>query len=284
MIQKRKVLGKGLGALIRGAEGTGGDYIKIPAEDIKPNRFQPRKTFEESSLKELAESIMEKGIIEPVIVRRDDTGYELIAGERRLRAAKLAGLKDIPAVIKDVSDEEAQELAIIENIQREGLNPIEQAEGFKSLMNRFGLLQEDVAKKVGKERASVANFLRLLKLPVDIRDEIAKGSVTMGHAKVMLSLEKESLQRDVCRQVITKGLSVRETESLVNKFNRIRRARRSSKTTPSPDAKYLEKEMQGIFGTKVSIKEKKGKGRIEIEFYSTEDLDRIFEIIRGIKR
>ena len=139
MIQKRKVLGKGLGALIRGAEGTGGDYIKIPAEDIKPNRFQPRKTFEESSLKELAESIMEKGIIEPVIVRRDDTGYELIAGERRLRAAKLAGLKDIPAVIKDVSDEEAQELAIIENIQREGLNPIEQAEGFKSLMNRFGL-------------------------------------------------------------------------------------------------------------------------------------------------
>lgn len=283
MLTKRKVLGKGLGALIQSVERTGGDYIKASINDIKPNRFQPRKIFDEKSLKELTDSIREKGILEPLLVRRNNSGFELIAGERRLRAAKLAELNEVPVLIMDASDEEAQELAIIENIQREGLNPIEQAEGFKGLIEKFGLSQEDVAKKVGKERATVANFLRLLKLPQDIRDEIAKGSLTMGHAKAILSIDKESLQREICRKAIQKGLSVREIESLINKYNELAKPSASKKKT-ALETKYIEKEMQGILGTKVSIKEKKGKGRIEIEFYSLDEFERLLEIIRAIKK
>ncbi len=283
MLTKRKVLGKGLGALIQSVERTGGDYIKASIDDIKPNRFQPRKIFDEKSLKELTDSIREKGILEPLLVRRNNSGFELIAGERRLRAAKLAELNEVPVLIMDASDEEAQELAIIENIQREGLNPIEQAEGFKGLIEKFGLSQEDVAKKVGKERATVANFLRLLKLPQDIRDEIAKDSITMGHAKAILSLDRESLQREICRKIIQKGLSVRETENLINKYKELAKPSVSKKQVTS-EIKYIEKEMQGILGTKVSIKEKKGKGRIEIEFYSLDEFERLLEIIRAVKK
>ncbi|MBI5892925.1 MAG: ParB/RepB/Spo0J family partition protein [Deltaproteobacteria bacterium] len=283
MLTKKRVLGKGLGALIQSVERTGGDYIKASINDIKPNMFQPRKMFDEKSLKELTDSIREKGILEPLLVRRNNSGFELIAGERRLRAAKLAELKEVPVLIMDASDEEAQELAIIENIQREGLNPIEQAEGFKSLIEKFGLSQEDVAKKVGKERASVANFLRLLKLPQDIRDEITKGSITMGHAKIILSIDKESLQREICRKVIQKGLSVRETENLINKYKGLAKPAASIKKA-ALEVKYIEKEMQGILGTKVSIKEKKGKGRIEIEFYSLDEFERLLEIIRAVKK
>lgn len=283
MIQKRKVLGKGLGALIQSVERTGGDYIKASIDDIKPNRFQPRKSFDEKSLKELTDSIREKGILEPLLVRRNNSGFELIAGERRLRAAKLAELTEVPVLIMDASDEEAQELAIIENIQREGLNPIEQAEGFKGLIEKFGLSQEDVAKKVGKERATVANFLRILKLPQDIRDEIANGTLTMGHAKAILSIDKEALQREICRKAIQKGLSVREIENLINKYKDIAKPS-VSKNKAALETKYIEKEMQGILGTKVSIKEKKGKGRIEIEFYSLDEFERLLEIIRAIKK
>lgn len=283
MLTKRKVLGKGLGALIQSVERTGGDYIKASIDDIKPNRFQPRKIFDEKSLKELTDSIREKGILEPLLVRRNNSGFELIAGERRLRAAKLADLNEVPVLIMDASDEEAQELAIIENIQREGLNPIEQAEGFKGLIEKFGLSQEDVAKKVGKERATVANFLRILKLPQDIRDEIAKGTLTMGHAKAILSIDKESLQREICRKAIQKGLSVREIENLINKYKDIAKPS-ASKNKTALETKYIEKEMQAILGTKVSIKEKKGKGRIEIEFYSIDEFERLLEMIRAVKK
>ncbi len=283
MLMKRKVLGKGLGALIQSVERTGGDYIKASIDDIKPNRFQPRKIFDEKALKELTDSIREKGILEPLLVRRNNSGFELIAGERRLRAAKLAELNEVPVLIMNASDEEAQELAIIENIQREGLNPIEQAEGFKGLIEKFGLSQEDVAKKVGKERATVANFLRLLKLPQDIRDEIAKGTLTMGHAKAILSIDKESLQREICRKAIQKGLSVREIENLIDKYKEISKPDALKKET-ALEVKYIEKEMQGILGTKVSIKEKKGKGRIEIEFYSLDEFEGLMEMMRSIKK
>ena len=281
-MQKRKVLGKGLGALIKIQEIPGGDYIKVPIDDIRANRFQPRKTFDEGTLKELADSIKEKGILEPLLVRSSSSGYELIAGERRLRAAKMSELKEVPVLVMNVSDEEVQELAIIENIQREGLNPIDQAEGFRSLIERFSLSQEEVAKKVGKERATIANLLRLLKLPLDIRAEMEKGTITMGHAKVILSIEKESLQREICRKIIQKGLSVRETENLVNKFKVLSGADKSRGTSIST-YKYIEKEMQNIFATRVSIKENNGKGRIEIEFYCLEEFERLIEIIRSIK-
>lgn len=281
-MQKRKVLGKGLGALIEVQEKASGSYIMLPINEISANRFQPRKVFEESTLKELSNSIKEKGILEPLLVRKSKHGYELIAGERRLRAAKLAELKEVPVLLRDVSDEDAQELAIIENIQREGLNPIEQAEGFRSLVERFSLSQEEVAKKVGKERATVANLLRLLKLPLDIRSEIEKGSITMGHAKVILSLEHESLQRVICRRILHKGLSVRETENLASKLKLSVSPRKS--TSPSVSAmKYIEKELQNIFTTKVSIKENNGKGQIEIGFHNLEEFERLIDMIRNIK-
>ncbi|MBI5682145.1 MAG: ParB/RepB/Spo0J family partition protein [Deltaproteobacteria bacterium] len=281
-MRKKKVLGKGLGALIKIQEISGGDYIKVPINEIRANRFQPRKTFDEVTLKELADSIKEKGILEPLLVRRNNPGYELIAGERRLRAAKMSLLKDVPVLVMNVSDEEVQELAIIENIQREGLNAIEQAEGFRSLIEKFGLSQEEIAKKVGKERATVANFLRLLKLPLDIRSEIEKGSITIGHAKIILSVEKESLQREICRKILKKGLSVRGTESLVNKFKVLTGAHKSPIASIST-VKYIEKEMQDIFLTRVSIKEHNGKGRIEIEFHCLEEFERLVEMTRSVK-
>lgn len=278
-VTKRKALGKGLGALIQGFEGREGNHIHLPIEDIGPSRFQPRKRFSEEKIRELADSIKENGIIEPLLVRRRGSDYELIVGERRLRAARLAGLKEIPVLVMDVSDEGAQELALVENIQREELNPLEEAEAFKSLMDGFGLSQEEVARKVGKDRATVANFLRILKLPSDIKEELVKGSITMGHAKAILSLERDALQREVARRVVKKGLSVRETERLIERYKKGKKVARDRPSRVGP----LESELRGIFGTKVSIKERNGKGRIEIEFYSMEELDRLLEMVRSIK-
>lgn len=278
-VTKRKALGKGLAALIQGFEGREGNYIHLPIEDIGPSRFQPRKRFGEEKIRELADSIKENGIIEPLLVRRRGPGYELIAGERRLRAARLAGLKEIPVLVMDVSDEGAQELALVENIQREELNPLEEAEAFKSLADGFGLSQEEIARKVGKDRATVANFLRILKLPSDIKEELVKGSITMGHAKAILSLERDALQREVARRVVKRGLSVRETERLIERYKKGKKVARDRPSGVGP----LEGELRGIFGTKVSIKERNGKGRIEIEFYSMEELDRLLEMVRSIK-
>jgi len=278
-VTKRKALGKGLGALIQGIERGEGNYIHLPIEDIGPSRFQPRRRFDDEKIRELADSIKENGIIEPLLVRRRGGDYELIAGERRLRAARLAGLKDVPVLVMDLSDEGAQEVALVENIQREELNPLEEAEAFKALMDGFGLSQEEIARKVGKDRATVANFLRVLKLPPDIKEELVKGSITMGHAKAILSLEGNALQREVAKRVVKKGLSVRETERLIERYKKDKKTTRGKASRVGP----LEDELRRIFGTKVSIKEKNGKGRIEIEFYSLEELDRLLEVMRVLK-
>lgn len=279
MLVKRKALGRGLGALIQNIEKTGDNYLNCPVNEIIPSRVQPRKDFNEEQLKELADSIREKGIIEPLIVRRSQNGYELIAGERRLRAARLAGLKEVPVIVRDATEEESLELAIIENIQRADLNPIEEALAYKSLMERFSLSQDDTAKKVGKERATVANYLRLLKLAPEAKDALQKGAISMGHAKVLLSLDTHAAQRELCRKIIQKGLSVRETEEALKKGG----SKDKIHHKKAVHHKSVEDELRAIFGTKVLVKENKGKGRFEIEFYSYEELERILEMFRNVK-
>lgn len=283
MLNKKKVLGRGLGALIGDAampveaQRVREKFFICPIMDISPNKAQPRKSFDEASLKELSDSIREKGVIEPLIVRRGVEGYELVAGERRWRASRMAGLNEVPAVIIDATDEESLELAIIENIQREDLNAIEEAEAYRSLMG-FGLSQEDVAKKVGKERATVANYLRLLKLPPEVKEELVKGSITMGHARALLSIEGHAAQTELCRTIITKGLSVREAEALANRDGKGAEKALNKSREHSP----IEDELRDIFGTKVSFKEKKGRGSVEISFYSADERERIIDLLRSI--
>lgn len=287
MINKKKVLGRGLGALIGeaspverpAAAAVANEKFRLcPASDISPNKSQPRKHFDETALKELADSITEKGIIEPLIVRRALEGYELIAGERRWRAARMAGLAELPVVVVEAGDEESLELAIIENIQREGLNPVEEAESYRSLMG-FGLSQEEVAKKVGKDRATVANYIRLLRLPHEVREEIVKGNITMGHARALLSLESHAAQAELCREIITRGLSVRDAEALASK-PKTEKAARPGKGGSSANTE-LEGELRGIFGTRVALKDRKGKGKIEISYFSADERERILDLLRS---
>ncbi len=288
MMNKKKVLGRGLGALIgeASAERTvpaasvavNEKFFLCATDDISPNKSQPRKHFEEKALSELCESIKEKGIIEPLVVRRALDGYELIAGERRWRASRMAGLAKVPVVVVEANEEESLELAIIENIQREGLNPIEEADSYRALMG-FGLTQDDVAKKVGKERATVANYLRLLKLPHEVREEIVKGNISMGHARAILAIEGHAAQAELCRQIITKGLSVREAEALASGTGKSKSKQpRAGETMKSP----IEDELRGIFGTKVALKDRKGKGRVEISYFSVEERERILEMLRSV--
>src|SRR3989338_5514296 len=283
MLAKRKALGKGLSALIQTPEKIGDNYLQCSINEITPSIVQPRKDFNEQHLQELADSIKEKGVIEPLLVRRSGNGYELIAGERRWRAAKLAGLKEVHVVVRDATDEESLELAIIENIQRADLNAMEEAEAYKNLIDRFGLSQDETAKRVGKERATVANYLRLLKLPPEVKEELKNGAISMGHAKVLLSLDGHATQREICRRIIQKELSVRETEEIAKYYTKGDKKSSSSSQKKNAHIKSLEDELRNIFGTRVLVKDKKGKGRVEVEFYSYEELERILEMLRNIK-
>lgn len=286
MPNKKRVLGRGLNALLgqsAGPEAAPGPekYKDCPIADISPNALQPRRTFSEAALRELASSIKEKGIIEPVVVRRSRAsgGFELIAGERRWRAAKIAGLSEVPAVIVEATDEESLEFAIIENIQRENLNAIEEAEAYRSLVG-FGLTQEEVARKVGKDRATVANYLRLLNLPVEVREELVKGAITMGHARAVLSLEGRAAQIELCRVIVHKNLNVREAEKLASAGGV--KTRKKKGAAANPLQAPLEEELRRIFGTKIKIIEKRGKGRVEILYYSTAERERVIELLRSI--
>ncbi|MCK4739377.1 MAG: ParB/RepB/Spo0J family partition protein [Deltaproteobacteria bacterium] len=293
-LPKRKVLGRGLGALIGGAgtkrkateQGTGqGEerFLLAPIEKVQPSANQPRKNFDKSALKELSDSITESGIIEPLVVRKVGSGFELIAGERRWRASRMAGLKEVPVVIMDVDDRKALELAIVENIQREDLNAIEEAEAYQNLIG-FGLTQGEVAVKVGKDRATVANYLRLLKLADDIKGEIIKGTLSMGHARALLAVESHALQRELCRKVIQGGLSVRETERLVKaSLNGEEKTKTSQPAKAKTHLNTIESDLRGVFGTKVSVLDKGGKGRVVIEFYSAEERERLIEQLRTVK-
>ncbi len=270
---KKAALGKGLKALI---PDTGPGHEEIDIGLIEPNPEQPRKVFREEALEELAASIREKGILQPVILRKADSGrYFLIAGERRWRAARMAGLKRIPAIVKETSSQEALEIALIENIQRDDLNPLETAEAFNRLIEEYQYTQEDLAKRVGKDRATVANFLRILKLPPEVKGLLSEGRLSMGHAKALLSIPTKSGQIEAARVVIKKGLSVRETEALCKRLLEGKRKQRPGQKDPNILA--LEDKLKQSLGTKVQIRHKGKKGRIEIEYYSLDELDRLLE-------
>jgi len=279
----KPALGKGLGALIppRHAEyAVAHGATELELSRITPNENQPRKSFKDEPLKGLAASIKANGVIQPVIVRRKEGGgYELIAGERRYRAAMMAGLTKIPAVVKDAAPAETLELALIENIQREDLNPVETAEAYDRLIRDHGLTQEGMAEKVGKDRSTIANFLRLLDLPSDIKRDIAEGSLSMGHAKAVLSLDSAQKRMALRREIISRGLSVREAESLARRLKAPGRIT-APKERPAQYA-ALEDEMKRFLGTKTKIVPKGKGGRIEIEYYSKDELDRLLEILRG---
>jgi ParB family chromosome partitioning protein len=277
----KAALGRGLDSLIPGSKGR--EVIEIDIARLVPNAGQPRKTFKDESLKELSESIQERGVIQPIIVSRQKEGvFLIIAGERRFRAAKLAGLKKVPALVREATDEDVLEIALIENIQREDLNPVETAQAFERLMKQFSLTQEQLSKKVGKERATVANYLRLLGLPDDVKRLVAEGALSMGHARAFLALDDAKTIREAAKHVVKEGLSVRETEQLVRgEVKAIERKKKKEAQKPDPNIKSLEDRLIRNLGTKVYIKEKvrNKSGRIEIEYYSLDELQRLLDIL-----
>lgn len=282
--KKKIALGKGLGALIPGIDSDEKEserHIICDIGLIIPNQYQPRIHFSENELKELAESIKEKGVIQPLLVRKSSGGFELIAGERRLRAARIAGLVQVPVIIKNVSDSEMLEISIIENIQRENLNPIEEADAYHRLMTEFNLTQEEASKRVGKSRPAVANILRLRQLPQQIKGSIIDGKISMGHARALLGAETSAQQNSAWRNVVSKRLSVRETENLIKRLKTDKSEKKNNRK--SSDEIYLsslEDELSSHFGTKVAIKRHGKRGKIEIEFYSNEDLDNLISRLR----
>ena len=284
-IKKRKkiALGKGLGALIPDISAAGdmeGDYFYCQISRIRSNRYQPRKKFKEEELAALSASIKEQGIIQPLLIRKLEDGYELVAGERRLRAAKLAGYQEVPCVIKELTEKQLLEMSLVENIQRENLNPMEEADAYHRMITEFELTQEEAAMRVGKSRPAVANFLRLRQLPEQIKASIIDGSLSMGHARALLGIANTAQQSAIWRAVVSKGLSVRETETLVNRLKK--EPGKAGKPKAGSDEIYfknISEELSRNFGTKVQIQRRGRKGKVSIEFYSNEDLDRLLHLL-----
>ena len=314
MAVKKKGLGRGIDSLIPSGTNTKGKgtnntssekkepelvkeivkevvkEVKVPAEtvlkisDIEPNRDQPRKNFDKDALEELADSIKQFGIIQPIVVQKKDDYYEIIAGERRWRAAKIAKLKEVPVVIKEYSPREVMEIALIENIQRRDLNPIEEALAYKSLIDEYDLKQEELATRVSKSRAAIANSMRLLKLCEEVQNMLISDELSMGHARALLSLEHEELQAEAAKTVVDRGLSVRETEKLVKSILNPKQVKLPIPTNEDAIYNKIAEHLKEIMGTKVSINYKKGgKGKIEIEYYSQDELERILELFEGVQ-
>ncbi len=253
----------------------------IDINEIKPNAAQPRKNFDEDKLEELAESIDRHGLIQPVVLRRAGHGYEIVAGERRWRAARMVGLKEIPCIVKELTDEENMLLAIIENMQREDLNPIEEAEGLKQMIDTYGLTQEQISRGVGKSRPYISNSLRLLKLPERIRYLTADGSLSVGHARALAAIRDEKLQLQLAERTVKEGLSVRQIERLAQD-TRERETRKKRRQGKSADEKRVEMELRDALGTKVTLQRKGAKGRIEIEFYNGDEMERLIDLLRSL--
>jgi ParB family chromosome partitioning protein len=278
---QKQALGKGLGALIPDLstldekERKALGILEIELDRIVPNEYQPRKIFDTDRLKELADTIRTHGVIQPIIVHRVGASYGLIAGERRWRAARLAGLRTIPSFVRDATRRELIEQALIENIQREDLNPLESAEAFKHLQEEYRLTQEDLAKRVGKERSTITNFLRLLGLPKEIKQHLAGGALSMGHAKAILSLDRHRDQLAAANRIVKKGLSVREAEVLASRLKHPAGERK--KADAGSEYKGLEERLRKSLGTKVSIEQTSRGGRIVIQFYSADELDRLLD-------
>ncbi|MGN0411339.1 MAG: ParB/RepB/Spo0J family partition protein [Candidatus Fimousia sp.] len=292
--KKKNALGKGLNVLIpetgpqppqrrrRKSSSEASDQgVMISVNEIEPNRNQPRKTFDDASLQELAESIKQFGIIQPIVVKKKDEYYEIIAGERRWRAAKIAGLLEVPVIVKEYKENEIVEISLIENIQRENLNPIEEAQAYKTLMEEFELKQEEVAQKVSKSRSTITNSLRLLKLTKEVQEMLVEEKISMGHARALLAIADPDIQISVAKKVYEEALSVRDIEKLVKDM-----AKPAKKEEKEPNEyQYLyrdiEENLKQILGNKVTIKNRKNnKGKIEIEYYSQDDLERIIELLQ----
>jgi len=291
---ENKVLGKGLSALISKRQPENMSDKEISSLDINSNenvayvktisilanRFQPRKDYDESKLEELKASIKEKGVLQPILVRKHEDGYEVVAGERRLKAAKAIGLEQVPVIIKNVTDREALVLALVENIQREELNAIEEAQGFKRLMEEFNFTQEGIAEAIGKDRSTITNLLRLLRLPEEIQKQVIDAKLSVGHARALLSLEGADIQKKMAQVIIERGLSVRQVEDLVKKSHQGQNTIQAVIKDQNRDIEILEEELRKILGTKVFIMDKKGKGKLVVEYYNLDDLDRILGVLR----
>ena len=284
---ENKALGKGLAALIpqkkemSSLENSGGEgVLYLKTSIIKDNRLQPRQNYDESKLAELIASIKEKGLLQPILVRKAGLGYEVIAGERRLRAARKLNFDQVPVIVKNVTDREALVLALVENIQREELNPIEEAQGFKRLVDEFQFTQETVAGSIGKDRSTVTNLLRLLRLPLEIQEQVAAGKISVGHARALLSIEDPRTQKALAQKIIAKNLSVRQTEALVKSHGAPASGKKKAGRSKDRDIQILEEEMSRILGTRVMVEDRKNKGRVVIEYYSLDDLDRILGVLR----
>ncbi|MEM6821886.1 MAG: ParB/RepB/Spo0J family partition protein [Verrucomicrobiota bacterium] len=281
----RKALGRGLGAIIGGDEPSrpsapaapSGEAVQqVTLDQVIPSSLQPRKTFSEQQLEELTQSIRERGIIQPLIVRKNGNKFELIAGERRWRASQAAGLQQVPVIVRKATDIEVLEMALVENLQRADLNPIEEAEGYAQLAEQFGLTQEQIAKQVGKSRAAVANALRLRSLSSDVRSLVRQNRLSVGHAKVILGLDADSKQEAVAREVLKKDLSVRQTEQLVKSHLADNKgAKKGTRKSAEADWRDLEQQLQRAVGTKVRLVGTAEKGKVEIDYYNSSDLERV---------
>lgn len=283
-MSKKFGLGKGLGALISENEEDSNESSKllIPLNKIKSNAEQPRKSFDNEKIAELAESIKHHGIIQPLIVMKENDSYVIIAGERRWRASKMAGLKEVPAIIMDITDREVLEISLIENIQRQDLNPIEEALAYKKLIDDFKITQEELSKKVGKSRTAITNCMRLINLDDRVKQYLIDGVLSEGHGRALLAINDGNLQYTVAQKVIDEGLSVRELERLIKKVYAGDKKKKDNDEINDENNVYykdIEEKLQSYFGTKIKLSYKKDKGKIEIEYYSDEDLQRILDII-----
>jgi ParB family transcriptional regulator, chromosome partitioning protein len=284
----KRALGKGIGALIGETEDArqkNASTVEVPIASLKPNPSQPRRTFRDASLAELAESIRRRGVLQPVLVEEIGGGYQIVAGERRVRAAKLAGLDRVPVLVRSFSPDERLEVALIENLQREDLTPIEEAKAYRQLMEARDLTQEQVAAKVGKDRTTVTNSLRLLKLPQKVQDAVEKGDLSAGHARALLAVASPADMELLFARVVARGLSVRETEQAAQALNQGRRgkAKKASGKLRDPNVREVEERLVERFGTKVQIRGGPAKGRIEIAYFSADDLERVLELLQGRK-
>lgn len=276
----KRGLGKGLEALIPKAEHKEKEFVvEMDTESLTPNLFQPRKNFDKEKMEELKDSIKKHGMIQPIIVRKMTNGYEIVAGERRLKAAKEIGLKKIPAIIKSVNNEKSLEIALVENIQREDLNPVEQANAFKRLADEFNLTQQELAEATGKSRALVTNTIRLLKLNPEIQKNISEGKISFGHAKLLLSIEDEEVQKAVCNRIIASGLSVRDTERLIKNIGKVQKRQFKVENITIEHFPEVEGRLRDVLGTKINIIYDGKRGKINIEFYNKEDLRRIVDLL-----
>ena len=276
-----KGLGKGINALFTSLEAGKEDAIQeISVQEIRPNPYQPRKVFTQTALEELRDSIVQHGILQPIIVKKSLKGYEIVAGERRFRAAKMAGMKKVPVVIRDLTNQQMMELAVLENLQREDLTPIEEAEAYQTLLDKLDITQEELAKRLGKRRPHVTNHIRLLSLPKEIQKLISEGKISMGHGRALLGLKKKQLIPAIVEKILKDGWNVRQLELYIQQLNE-NVPRETEKKTVKKDVFIEEQEslLRERLGTTVTIKQRKSKGKIEIEFFSPDDLNRILELL-----